>query len=129
MDNYLRYKLDWILRDELAISNAPNTLDELKIIQKEGIKGILTLCSEEEMIFNEKIKVDFKWRRIVLPDHKKGIAPKINEIVECIKTINSLLKYGPVLVHCKAGIERSPIICISYLIYKKNLNTQDALIY
>lgn len=129
MKNYFRYKLDWILKNELAISNAPNTMDTLNKIKQEGIKGILTLCSEKEMILNEQLKENFQWERIVLPDHKKGIAPKIKEIVECIRTINRLMQYGPVLVHCKAGIERSPIICISYLIYKKNMSTQDALIY
>ena len=43
------FKFNWVLINELAISSAPNNDKFLDYIKNEGIKSILTLCSEREV--------------------------------------------------------------------------------
>ena len=40
-----------------------------------------------------------------------------------------MIQKGPVYVHCFAGVERSPLICIAYLMKNQNIDLQDALEY
>ena len=42
---------------------------------------------------------------------------------------NKLIFDGPTLVHCFAGMERSPIVCISWLMKTKNISFIDAYEY
>ena len=39
------------------------------------------------------------------------------------------MREGPTFVHCVASIERSPLICMAYLIKKCNLTPIEALDY
>ena len=49
------YKINWVLKDELAISRAPINESELKLISKYDIKSILSLCGKEEAPIPENI--------------------------------------------------------------------------
>ena len=39
------------------------------------------------------------------------------------------MKEGPVFIHCYAGIERSPLICMAWLVKYKMLSPSEALQY
>ena len=41
--------------------------------------------------------------------------------------IDKLLKNGPIFIHCYASIERSPFICIAWLVLKENIAFLNAL--
>lgn len=125
----MSFKFNWVLIDELAISSAPINDINLEYIYKEGIKSILTLCSEKEVLLPKKISQNFKHKRLFLPDHNYKEDLHINDIKKALNTINELKKNGPVLVHCYAGVERSPLICIAWLIYKKGIDSDSALRY
>ena len=123
------FKFNWVLINELAISSAPTNEKSLLLIKNEGIKSILTLCSEKEVCLPEKISREFIHKRIVLPDHSYKEDLKINDIKKSLDMIFELKKNGPVLVHCYAGIERSPLICIAWLINKKGYDIDTSLRY
>ena len=123
------YSLDWVLINELAIGRAPRKLSDLQIIERNGIVSILSLCSISEIKPPEELEKMFNARRIVLPDHKYKRNMNLDEINKALDILSELLSQGPVLVHCVAAVERSPLICMGWLIRKKGLSLQEALDY
>lgn len=123
------FKFNWVLINELAVSSAPKNEEFLTHIKKQGIKSILTLCSEKEVNLPENISVEFIHKRIILPDHSYKEDLKFNDIKKSLDMISELIEHGPLLVHCYAGVERSPLICIAWLIYKKGYDIDTSLRY
>ena len=123
------FKFNWVLIDELAISSAPLLDCDVEFLHKKGIKSILTLCSEQEAQLPKKISVDFIHKRFILPDHTFKEDLKIKDIMQTLQILGELKKDGPVLVHCLAGVERSPLICMAWLMIKKGTELDASLRY
>ena len=124
-----RFKLDWVLNNELAVGPAPLKKSHFEYLANKKIKSILNLCNEKEAPIDEIFKSDFNFKRYTLPDHKVNKEIEIYEIREIIKIIESLKSSGPVYIHCFAGVERSPLICMAWLISKHKLSPQRSLDY
>jgi protein-tyrosine phosphatase len=75
------------------------------------------------------LQVRFQCRRYVLPDHKSGRPPELEEFQQAVALLAELAPHGPVYVHCQAGVERSPLVCMAWLIRQRRLSTIDALDY
>lgn len=120
---------NWVLKNQIAIGTSPKTKSDINKLKDEGIKCILSLCSEEESKSSKDIYKYFNCERIVLPDHTYNIKITLEEIYLTLDILRKLLLTGPVFVHCKAAIERSPLICIAWLIKEENLTNNQALIY
>ncbi len=123
------FKLDWVLNNELAIGRAPSKASHFEYLRLKNIKSILNLCSEEEAPANDEVKKIFTYRRYTLPDHKVHGEIKISDINNIISTIKEIKKNGAVFVHCLAARERSPIICMAWLISEHKLTPFRALDY
>ena len=124
-----RFKLDWVLINELAVGRAPLKKSHFEYLANKKIKSILNLCNKEEAPIDESFKSVFNFKRYTLPDHKVNKEIEIFEIKEIIKIIESLKSSGPIYIHCFAGVERSPLICMAWLISKHKLSPQRALDY
>ena len=125
--NYFR--IDWILTNQLAIGPAPLKKQHLDLLQQEGLAVIFSLCDLKEVKIPESINTRFICKRFVLPDHRAGRLPSLDEINQSINILSDLMQRGPVFVHCVAAMERSPLICMAWLVKKKKLNPQEALDY
>lgn len=123
------FKIDWVLVNELAVGRAPTREVHLEVLVNDGIKSILSLCSEEEIGSSLNLGKSFITRRYILPDHKSGRMPKLEELEKALSYLEDLLKNGPVYVHCVAAMERSPLICMSWLVKKHNISPTEALDY
>ena len=124
-----RFKLDWVLSNELAVGPAPLKKSHFEYLENKNIKSILNLCNDKEAPIDEIFKSNFNFKRFTLPDHKVNKEIKISEIKEIIKIIESLKLSGAVYIHCFAGVERSPLICMAWLISKHKLSPQRSLDY
>ncbi len=124
-----RFRFDWLLANELAIGTAPKRDSNVKRLLDEGIKSILCLCSLEEVPFNENITNNFSVKRIVLPDHRAKRMPEPLELKNALDALSDLRKSGPVFVHCLAAMERSPLVCLGWLIREHSMSVEDALDY
>ena len=124
-----KFYFDWVLINELAVGPAPRKPHHIELLISAGIKGILSLCSEDEVSQPEIPANQLQHQRIILPDHSYSREPSVNEIMSTLHELKQLKTIGPVFVHCKAGIERSPLICIAWLVMEKNLSIQSALDY
>ena len=124
-----KYRFSWVLVDELAVGPAPRKNRHLVQLEHAGIKSILSLCKKEEAEIPDLINVKFKTLRVVLPDHKAGRIPNPAEFVEALKALYILKKNGPVFVHCVAAMERSPLLCMAWLVREHNMTPDQALDY
>tara|TARA_Y100000991_G_scaffold204851_1_gene180704 strand:+ start:231 stop:701 length:471 start_codon:yes stop_codon:yes gene_type:complete len=124
-----KFLFNWVLTNELAIGNAPKNEDALKKLKKEEIKSVISLCSEEESKLADNIQNLFDCNRIILPDHKSGRYPSLDELVNVLEVIENLKNNGPIFVHCVAAMERSPLVCMGWLIREHGLETLEALEY
>ena len=123
------FKINWVLNNELALGSAPLENSHIKLLKEEGLVSILSLCSEEEAKPPEGIEKLFRSKRIVLPDHSYSRSLKLEELQKVLQVLEGLSLFGPVFVHCKAAVERSPLICMAWLIKKHKLNPIQALDY
>lgn len=123
------FKVDWVLVNELAIGRAPTKQIHLEALSNEGIKSILSLCSKEETGSYIDLEKFFITKRYVLPDHKSGRMPKLEELEKALSYLEDLKNNGPVYVHCVAAMERSPLICMSWLVKKHKISPTEALDY
>ena len=124
-----KFKIDWIEIDKLAVGALPKTSDDIDKLKNKNIKSILSLCEFEIVSIEEQIKKLFHYEKIILPDHKKGILPTLDQLIVCIETIDKLTLFGSTYVHCFASMERSPLVCMAWIIKKHNLKPQEALDY
>ena len=115
------YKLDWVLNNELGIGSAPKKSEHFDYLKQLNIKSIINLCTEEEAPIPENISDSFQFRRFTLPDHKVKRNILKSEIKEIISIISLFKEDGPVFVHCFASVERSPLICMAWLVVNHNL--------
>ncbi len=124
-----KFKLDWVLNNELAVGPAPLKESHFEYLANRNIKSILNLCNKQEAPIDEIFKSNFNFKRFPLPDHKVNKEIEIHEIKEIIKILESLKSSGAVYIHCFAGVERSPLICMAWLISKHKLSPQSSLDY
>ena len=124
-----KFKLDWVLKDEIAIGPAPRKKIHFEYLRQKNIKSILNLCNEEEAPILEGVEETFHFKRFTLPDHKVNKNILVSEINESIEIISILKRNGPVFVHCFAAVERSPLICMAWLVVKNKISPQRALDY
>ena len=124
-----RFKLDWVLNNELAVGPAPLKESHFEYLANKNIKSILNLCNEKEAPINENFKKIFNFKRFTLPDHKVKKEIEVDEIKKIIKIIEALKSSGAIYIHCFAGVERSPLICMAWLISKHKLTPQRSLDY
>ena len=123
------YKVDWIIYDQLAISHSPSYEKDQKKLIQFGIKNILCLCYKSEIEDPEFIFNPLNFNRYALPDHKSSEEMNITQLEEVLDILDELITKGPTLVHCLAGMERSPIVCITWLMRTKKISFIDAYEY
>ena len=80
-----RFRIDWVLVDELAIGPAPRAPRHLERLADAGIKAVFSLCGEEEAPPPQDLSTRFAHERLVLPDHRSGRLP---QAVKCRQPCN-----------------------------------------
>jgi protein-tyrosine phosphatase len=124
-----RFRIDWVLVNELALGPAPRAERHLERLQAEGVKAILSLCSEAEAPALPGMEQRFALARLVLPDHRSGRLPELAQLQQALAELEQLQAAGPVFVHCVAAMERSPLLCLAWLVRRRGLSPQRALDY
>ena len=123
------FKVDWVIKNKLAIGIAPREKEHLNILKNQGIKSIMSLCDVSEAPPPKEMNEIFNCERIVLPDHKYDRNLEIEEISNVLKTMKKMEDKMPIYVHCLAGKERSPLICMAWLRVNKKIDNIQALNY
>ena len=122
-------KFNWVIRNELAIGTAPQKQSDLKLLKEFKVTSILSLCSEDEALRPKNIEKDFLCKRVILPDHTYSREMNQKELKLALNVLEELKTKGTAYIHCKAAVERSPLVCIAWLIKNKGLSINQALNY
>ena len=123
------FRLSWVLERELALGRAPRRLRHLQRLEAAGISAVLSLCAPQEAPPPEPLEVRFRCERLVLPDTRAGRAPEPQELQAAVEALDGLLGGGAVYLHCQAGLERSPLVAMAWLMQRRRLDLQAALEY
>jgi len=126
-NNKYKFIFDWILINKLAIGTSPTKEDDLNQLKKNKVKNILGLCSEKEVNWHENINHDFSCFRFVLPDSHQKKLPTSEQLNTAFNLLKDLVRKDITFIHCVASMERSPLLCIMYVMEKYKLNVEDAL--
>ena len=125
-----RFRIDWVLVGELAIGPAPRAPRHLERLADAGIQAVFSLCGQEEAPPPTDLGRRFAHQRLVLPDHRSGRLPQVSELQTALQQLLSLhQRHGAVYVHCVAAIERSPLVCLAWLVQQHHLTPGQALDY
>ncbi|MEA5423095.1 dual specificity protein phosphatase [Synechococcus sp. CCY9202] len=124
-----RFRIDWVLRQELALGPALLRRHHLDQLEQAGLCGVLSLSGVEEAPPPLGIEQRFRCRRLVLPDHRSGRLIEPAELEAALELLAELSAEGPVFVHCVAAMERSPLVCLAWLMRRRGLSQQQALDY
>ena len=123
------FEVSWVLNNQLCVGSAPKRIEHLQSLRDQGVKSILNLCSNFDFDLPPETLQFFEWRNFPLPDHRSGRLPEFHELQTCLNLLNELMHYNPTYVHCLAGVERSPLVILAWLMQNKKLRLQQALDY
>ena len=123
-------KFNWVIYQTLAIGTSPKNNVDLINLKKNGIKSVFCLCNEIECPKLNYEDYGIYFKRLVLPDHKSKSLLSIELLENAFKNLKKLIQTNsPVFIHCYAAVERSPLLCLTYLIKEKDMHFDDALAY
>ena len=123
------FRVNWVLVDQLAIGPAPRAERHLDRLREAGISCVLSLCSPNEATPPAGLGDGFRTSRYVLPDHRAGRLPTLAELEKAVGHLAELQQHGPVFVHCVAAMERSPLVCLAWLVLQHRMSPERALDY
>ena len=123
------FRIDCVLVNQLSIGPAPRAESHLDRLQEAGIRCVLSLCAIEEATPPPGLGERFRTSRYVLPDHRAGRLPTLDELKTALGHLTELHQHGTVFVHCVASMERSPLVCLAWLVQKHRLTPERALDY
>ena len=107
-----RYRISW-LTTQLAVSRAPNPRD-WRVIRAAGIAAVVDLRAEAEEVSSLAHAGGLEYLRLPIEEHT---APTEAELQGVANWICERLAAGrPVLVHCRAGLGRSPLVACAALV-------------
>lgn len=90
-------------------------------LRELGITSLLNVSTTCKNLFEK----DFDYMNIPVNDNDSAnISCWFDEAIHFID--NARDKDGKVLVHCQAGVSRSATVCIAYIMYKNNMQLEEA---
>lgn len=117
--------LSWVIPGKLALGALPRSPESLT---QAKIAAVLSLSHPWEGCLPATFDGQFELYRCPLPDsrcHEKLTPEQLAKAVEIVR--HSVQNHQALYVHCWAGIERSPTVCIAYLCRYDRQPLWDAL--
>ena len=119
--------LSWILPNRLAVGGLPRSQD-LEIFRQTQIRAILSLCAMAEGILPEVLQADLHCQHFFLPDSRYPEKLQVERLAQAVQILHQALSQQQrVYIHCLAGVERSPTVCIAYLCQHHHLPLWEAI--
>jgi hypothetical protein len=117
----------WIIDRQMAVGPIPDATLYDQLIAA-GFKSVLTLCGEDEGILHSEIPTNFHWQRLVLPDSHYTESLTASQLAQAVTIARqAIVQKPPIYIHCLAGMERSPSVCIAYLCLHEGMEVWEAL--
>lgn len=116
-----------MLPNKLKVGSFPEVQD-LNLLKQDGIRAILTLCQPTEAQLDPTFAQNFHCLQYSLPDSRQSNPLLVQDLGMVVDLLHQTLQtQGPTYVHCLAGMERSPTVCVAYLCRYQRLQVWEAL--
>ena len=123
----------WVIEGSLAGSCAPRSENDVDSWYRFGIRAVVSLIEDwefDELGFPKPRYVNalrIRGMELLHVPTRDGYAPDVDTLMVVLRWINGRVSSGrPVLVHCNAGVGRSPTVLMSYLILYRGFNFREA---
>jgi atypical dual specificity phosphatase len=117
----------WIIPHQLAVGPLPDA-EIYQQLKTAGIQAVLSLCAADEGEIYPQVPQEFLWERLVLPDSHYEERMQVEQLAAAVAIVDKAIsQHLPIYVHCLAGMERSPTVCIAYLCAHQGLELWEAL--
>lgn len=123
------FNINWVLINKIAVGPMPQKSADFQLLKEYKIRSILTLCNKEEFNASQLMEQNFYFSRVPLPDHRQSKLPTFNEFINALDELKKLQKFKPTFVHCVASVERSPLICLGWLVREEGYSIDLAMDY
>lgn len=118
----------WVIPQKLAVGKLP-TKHDVEFLEENKIKFILTLCLPREGRVPPEVAEAFYCGFLPLPDSHYDSPIDLENLAKAVEVVHQCIARGAaVFVHCLAGIERSPTVCIAYLCRHHGLELWEAIV-
>lgn len=117
----------WILTGRLALGPMPAGAAHWQQLEQAGLRARFSCCYPHEEP-SSALPAHWLSDGVSLPDHRLQEPLELQRLAEALDRAHQLLRHGPpVYLHCKAGIERSPLIAVGLTARERRLSLFDAL--
>ncbi|PSN37353.1 Dual specificity protein phosphatase 23 [Blattella germanica] len=107
------WNFSWIVKDELAGMGWPQTLENFKFLEQQGIKHLVTLSPEKRP--PARAFPEINWIEIPIEEFCAPTLKQMKDFIDLCKTCRS--KQEPVGIHCRMGRGRTGVMAACYLVY------------
>ena len=117
------------MRGHLAVGPSPQRRDHANHLRQQGIVAVLRIYEQQDLQPSADLQQPFGcWKDL----HIEPTSPTRQlalQLSQGLRWLNELLPKGPLYVSCSAGRDRSPLLCMAWLMHRRGMTLIQAMDY